>query len=76
MAGLIDVAKELARLEKQIAKLQVDLGKTRAKLENPRFVENAPADVVEKERQRAADMTASVERLEAQIDQIRALEDA
>jgi valyl-tRNA synthetase len=74
MAGLIDVAKELTRLEKQITKLQVDLGKTRAKLDNPRFVENAPADVVEKERRRAADMTASVERLEAQVDQIRALE--
>ncbi len=76
MAGVIDVDQELARLGKQIGKLQTDLGKTRAKLDNPRFVENAPADVVEKERRRAADMTASVERLEAQAEQIRALADS
>jgi valyl-tRNA synthetase len=74
MAGLIDVGKELARLEKQRDRLHTDLGKTRAKLDNPRFVENAPAEVVEKERERAGSMAAAIERLQAQMDQIHALE--
>ncbi len=74
MAGLIDVGKELARLEKQRDRLNTDLGKTRAKLDNPRFVENAPADVVQKERERAETMAAAIERLQEQMDQIHALE--
>jgi valyl-tRNA synthetase len=48
MAGLIDAAAEIARLEKQHARLQADLAKTRAKLDKPSFVDNAPAEVVEK----------------------------
>jgi valyl-tRNA synthetase len=63
--GLIDPAKERARLESQRAKLAEDLRKTEAKLGNEGFVARAPADVVEKEKAKLAEMRAQIESLEA-----------
>jgi valyl-tRNA synthetase len=73
MAGLIDVAAEVSRLEKRIAKIRQDLGKTEAKLSNANFVANAPASVVEQERGRIADFTRELTGLEAQLAKVRAL---
>jgi len=42
-------------------------------LDNPKFTERAPAEIVEKERQRVADMSASLQQLEAQAARIRAI---
>lgn len=50
MAGLIDVAAELARLDKEIARLEGEVKRVASKLDNPGFVSKAPADVIEKER--------------------------
>ena len=63
--GLIDPAKERARLESQKAKLAEDLRKTEAKLGNEGFIARAPADVVEKEKAKLAEMRAQIESLEA-----------
>ncbi|MDG0995795.1 MAG: valine--tRNA ligase [Gammaproteobacteria bacterium] len=52
LAGLIDKDAEIERLSKDISKLEVNIGKTRAKLANPGFTDKAPAAVVEKEQQR------------------------
>ena len=73
MAGLIDAEAELARLEKQRAKLESDLGKTRAKLDKPSFVDNAPAAVVDKERRRAAELGDAIAKIEQQLERVRAL---
>jgi len=73
MAGLIDAAAEIARLEKQRAKLESDLAKTRAKLDKPSFVENAPAAVVDKERQRAEELDSAITKIEQQLERVRAL---
>jgi valyl-tRNA synthetase len=72
MAGLIDAAAEIQRLEKQRAKLESDLGKTRAKLDKPSFVDNAPAEVVDKERRRAEELGAAIANLEQQLERVRA----
>ena len=53
MAGLIDVEAELARLDKEIGKAEGDLKRVQGKLSNPKFVDNAPEDVVNKERAKA-----------------------
>ena len=52
LAGLIDKDAEIERLSKDISKLEINIGKTRAKLANPGFTDKAPAAVVEKEQQR------------------------
>ncbi|MCK4676091.1 MAG: class I tRNA ligase family protein, partial [Gammaproteobacteria bacterium] len=73
LAGLIDKDAELARLQKEIGKLQVNVDKTTAKLVNKNFVEKAPAAVVEKERARMAEMTKSIEQFKEQAEKIKKL---
>jgi valyl-tRNA synthetase len=46
LAGLIDVAEEVARLEKSLGKLGKELGGLRGRLNNPKFVASAPEEVV------------------------------
>jgi valyl-tRNA synthetase len=67
MAGFINKEEERARLNREIAKLQKDLTLTENKLKNPQFIDKAPADVVEKERIRLQEMTATLLKLEKQL---------
>ncbi|MEN8215793.1 MAG: valine--tRNA ligase [Pseudomonadota bacterium] len=73
LAGLINKKAELKRLNKETEKLRKELAKCTAKLENPKFTARAPAEIVEKERQRVADMSASLQQLETQAARIRAI---
>jgi valyl-tRNA synthetase len=75
LKGLVDVEEELARLGKQLEREQADLRKSEGKLANRRFIDNAPAAVVEQERQRLAVHQATVENLRAQVRQLEALRD-
>ncbi len=47
---LVDVEKELERLNKEKAKLQGEIERVEKKLANERFVSKAPAEVVEEEK--------------------------
>ncbi len=66
----IDVEAERARLAKEIARLEGEVGKASAKLGNESFVARAPAAVVEQERQRLADFTATLRRLRDQATRL------
>ena len=66
MAGLIDKQAELERLQKNIHKNEQDLERINAKLANENFVARAPADVVEREREKLADVEAALASLRAQ----------
>jgi len=63
MAGLIDVAAELSRLDREIEKLSLDAKKLSGKLSNEKFVGKAPAEVVSKERQKLSDIESSLNQL-------------
>jgi valyl-tRNA synthetase len=65
LAGAVDFAAELARIAKEIEKIEVDLGAIARKLENPSFVQKAPPEVVEKDRARADDLREKRGKLEA-----------
>ncbi len=54
LRGVVDPAAVRDRLNKDLSKVDKELSGVSAKLARPDFVEKAPADVVEKERQRAA----------------------
>jgi valyl-tRNA synthetase len=74
MQGLIDVDAERSRLEKQRERLNADLGRARGKLANANFVQNAPADVVAKERQRADEFERTLAQLAEQLEKLAGLD--
>ncbi|WP_127346630.1 valine--tRNA ligase [Pseudidiomarina mangrovi] len=73
MAGLIDTAAELARLDKAIEKAQKEVDLFSRKLSNDNFVSKAPADVIEKERAKQADAQETLQQLQLQRAKIAAL---
>jgi valyl-tRNA synthetase len=52
LKGIIDVAAERARLEKEIAKVDADIKRVDAKLGNPDFVRKAPEEIIDGEREK------------------------
>jgi valyl-tRNA synthetase len=67
LAGAVDVAAERQRLAKEIKRATDTIAQTRAKLGRPDFVERAPADVVEKERDKLAEQEALHTKLTASL---------
>ena len=73
MAGLIDKQAELERLQKNIEKNEQDRQRISAKLGNENFVARAPAEVVDKEKQKLADAESALRSLRQQADKIAAM---
>jgi len=67
----IDVAAEKERLGKEIARLENEINKANAKLNNESFVARAPSAVVEQEKARVAEFSTSMEKLEAQLAKLK-----
>jgi valyl-tRNA synthetase len=72
LAGLIDVAAEVKRLDKQLAEKKKFLQAMQAKLENPNFVNKAPADVVQQQREQVADLQKQIDVLESSRRELEA----
>jgi len=68
----IDVAAEVARLEKETARLKGEIQKAEGKLGNASFVDRAPANVVAQERERLAGFRATLEMVETQLARLKA----
>ena len=66
LAGLIDLEAERTRLQKAIDRKRTELNRLQTKLANEKFIANAPPQVVEKERAKAADAETRLQALEAQ----------
>jgi len=71
----LDVEGELARLTKEKGKLEQSIGQIRKKLENDDFVSRAPAEVVEKEKGKYAEMAERLTKVEESIVKIQSLAD-
>ena len=50
LKGIINAKEELSRLNKELRKTIVDLNIVEKKLDNKKFLDNAPRDIIEKQR--------------------------
>ncbi|QIZ78702.1 valine--tRNA ligase [Ferrimonas lipolytica] len=73
MAGLIDVAAEVARIDKQIGKLAQEAERVEKKLGNQGFLAKAPEAVVVKEQAKLDEAKRDIAKLEEQKEQLKAL---
>jgi valyl-tRNA synthetase len=67
----IDLDAELARLAKEIARVKGEIAKAEGKLGNEGFVARAPAPVVAQERERLAEFSQTLRRLEDQAARLK-----
>ena len=71
VGDVLDVPKEIARLEGEITSIEKEIAKSQARLDKADFVSRAPAEVVEKERAKVSEGCAQVERLKANLESLR-----
>jgi valyl-tRNA synthetase len=67
LSELVDLEKEKARLTKDLGKKQGELKGLDAKLNNPGFLNKAPAEVVEAEKDRAEKLRSVIAKLNEQL---------
>jgi len=70
LEGLINVDAEKKRLEKDLAGLKGHVEKLSKKLANPDLLKNAPADIVEKEKGKKADLEERIEKINENFEQL------
>lgn len=70
MAGFINKQEELARLHKEILKLKKELSNVENKLNNPQFVDRAPVDIVNKEKNKFTELKTTLVKTENQLIQV------
>ncbi|MEL6463522.1 MAG: valine--tRNA ligase [Pseudomonadota bacterium] len=73
LADVIDVAEEIARLEKTLGKLAKELGGLRGRLKNPKFAESAPAEVVEETKANLAAREEEESKLQEALTRLKEL---
>ncbi|MNV99201.1 Valine--tRNA ligase [compost metagenome] len=71
LAGLIDIAQEITRLEKEIQTLNSEVERVEKKLANQGFVAKAPAKVIEEEKAKMADYSAKREIVAARLAELK-----
>ena len=71
LGDLVDFAKEIARLEKEQKNLENEIARASAKLNNPGFVNKAPAQLVEQEKEKLKTNESMLESLKARIADLK-----
>jgi valyl-tRNA synthetase len=73
LGDVVDLAREKARLAREIGRIDGDLARFAAKLANPGFLAKAPPEVVEEQREREADLRRDRDRLSAAYRRLEAV---
>jgi valyl-tRNA synthetase len=71
LKGVIDFAAEEARLGKELARVDSDIARVDAKLNNPRFIQNAAEEVVEGEREKREEAQARRARILEALERLK-----
>jgi valyl-tRNA synthetase len=74
LKGLIDLAAEQARLEKEKAKAETDINRLDAKLNNPKFIANADEEVVEADREKREEAVARRAKIIEALERLKQME--
>lgn len=69
--GVIDIGKEIKRLEKDLGKIKQDLDKTSMKLNSSNFLKKAPQDVVKKEKGKYEEFEFQINKIETILEKLR-----
>jgi valyl-tRNA synthetase len=75
LAGLVDVAQELAKLDKEHGKVSLQLKKVEAKLGNSKFLAKAPAEVVAGEQGKKESLSAKLAKINESRERLQHLND-
>ncbi len=71
LKGVIDLAAERARLAKEMAKADADIARVDAKLGNAKFVERAPEEVVEEEKEKREEALARKAKIAEALERLQ-----
>ena len=71
LKGIIDLAAEKQRLDKEMAKADADIKRVDAKLGNAKFMENAPDEVVEEQRERRSEAEARRAKISEALERLK-----
>ena len=70
LEGLVDLAAERARLDKEVSRVEKDLKKIDGRLSNPTFLQKAEPDTVEEQRIKRQDVAARLQKLRAALERL------
>jgi len=71
LAGLIDIAQEIARLEKELQTLHGEVARIEKKLANEGFMAKAPEKVIEEEKAKLADYSEKRDKVIARLAELK-----
>lgn len=69
LEGVIDLEEEKEKLKKEILKFEKELDRVTKKLSNEKFLEKAPADIVEKEKNKEKEFIEKLEKLKKSLEE-------
>ncbi|HWW48998.1 MAG TPA: valine--tRNA ligase [Xanthobacteraceae bacterium] len=73
LKGVIDLAAEQARLDKEAQKVEADIKRVDAKLGNVDFLSRAPEEVIDEQREKRADAEARREKIREALERLKAV---
>jgi len=73
LADVVDVTAEKARLEKVLGKLSKEAGGLKGKLNNEKFLANAPEEIVLDQKNRLEDLEVELAKINGALEQLKSL---
>jgi valyl-tRNA synthetase len=70
LAGMIDLEAERARWQKEVSQLEKRIVGSKTKLANPGFLQKAPPEVVEREREKLADLELQAAKIWKRLEEL------
>lgn len=71
LEGVIDIESEIQRLENKLQKLKKEMIVSNKKLNNPDFIQKAPANVIQKEKEKIKELTDICDRIQKNLKAVR-----